>query len=191
VEHACASGQQQSGEAVEGSAREGIVDHGRHETREEQADRNWNELLQELRVMQTGTQILVAFLFTIPFQPSFKDLDDIQRGAYLVLVLLAAAMTVLLLTPISLHRGLFRRRLKRKIVEHSAAVVRAALVGTALLAAGGAALVFDVVMGRTAGVTVLIALTVTAVLLWFAYPAIVGRDKPNPPKEAPHNSSEA
>ncbi|MHA7278087.1 DUF6328 family protein [Arthrobacter sp. Hz1] len=162
---------------MEEPAEKAIVDEARHETLEEQSDRNWNELLQELRVMQTGTQILVAFLFTVPFQPTFADLDDVQRVTYLVLVIVAAVMIVLLLAPIGLHRSLFRRRLKRRIVEHSAVLVRLSLLGTALLAAGGAALVFDIVLGRTAGVVVLVALLFVAALLWLVYPAIVGRQK--------------
>ncbi|MHA7155349.1 DUF6328 family protein [Arthrobacter sp. TMN-50] len=153
--------------------RQGYRGRGRQETLEEQSDRNWNELLQELRVMQTGTQILIAFLFTIPFQPTFEDLDDVQRVAYLVLVIVAAVMVVVLLAPIGLHRSLFRRRLKRQIVEHSAVLVRLSLLGIAVLAAGGAALVFDIVLGRTAGVS----LFVVAALLWLVYPAIVGRQK--------------
>lgn len=150
-----------------------VVDEGRQETREEQADRNWTELLQELRIMQTGTQILVAFLFTVPFQPRFAELDDVQRVAYLVLVILAAVITVLLLAPISLHRSLFRQRLKREIVERGAALVRMALLGTAVLAAGGAALVFDLVLGRSAGITVLTVLLAVAACLWLVYPAVV------------------
>lgn len=152
-----------------------VVDEERQESREEQSDRNWNELLQELRVMQTGTQILVAFLFTIPFQPKFADLDDIQRVSYIVLVIFAVVMTILLLAPISLHRSLFRQRLKREIVEHSAGLVRVAMLGTALLAAGGAALVVDVALNRTAGVTVLISLLVFAGLFWLGLPAFVER----------------
>ncbi|MDJ0320854.1 DUF6328 family protein [Pseudarthrobacter sp. PS3-L1] len=148
---------------------------GRRETREEQADRNWNELLQELRVMQTGTQILVAFLFTIPFQPRFGELDETQRIAYLILVLLAGVMTVLLLAPISLHRSLFHRRLKRELVRRSAVIVHAALVGTALLAAGASALVFDVVVGRSAGVIVFAALLTAAAVVWFFYPLALAR----------------
>ena len=162
---------------MEKPAEKTIVDEARQETLEEQSDRNWNELLQELRVMQTGTQILVAFLFTVPFQPKFNELDDVQRVAYLVLVIVAALMIVLLLAPISLHRSLFRRRLKRQIVEHSAALVRVSMLGTAVLAAGGAALVFDIVLDRTAGLVVLVGLLVAAVLLWLVYPTIVGRQK--------------
>ncbi|MCZ2402204.1 hypothetical protein IV498_03160 [Paenarthrobacter sp. Z7-10] len=74
-----------------------------------------------------------------------------------------------------LHRTLFRRRLKREIVENSATVLRIALVGAAVLAAGTASLVFDVVVGRAAGLTVLAILPAVVGLLWLTYPAIVGR----------------
>ena len=48
---------------------------GRRETADERADRNWNDLLQEFRVLQTGVQILAGFLLTLPFQAAFTDLD--------------------------------------------------------------------------------------------------------------------
>src|SRR5699024_8412941 len=56
---------------------------GRHETKDERSDRNWGELLQELRVTQTGAQILTGFLLTVPFQSRFTELDDVQVTAYL------------------------------------------------------------------------------------------------------------
>src|SRR5690606_22121652 len=68
----------------------------RHETPTERLDRNWNEILQELRVTQTGIQILTGFLLTVPFQSRFADLTATQRVVYLVLVLLAAVTTGLM-----------------------------------------------------------------------------------------------
>ncbi|MDP9987157.1 hypothetical protein J2S98_002316 [Arthrobacter oryzae] len=62
---------------------------GRNETREEQMDRNWAELLQELRVLQTGVQILAGFLLTLPFQQRFEKLDDWEVGLYLTNVVSA------------------------------------------------------------------------------------------------------
>jgi hypothetical protein len=59
----------------------------------EKLDRNWNELLQELRVVQTGVQILTGFLLTLPFQQRFLHLNDFQRGGFLAAVLFAAAAT--------------------------------------------------------------------------------------------------
>ena len=61
------------------TARPSLGPDGRYETLNMKMDRNWNEMLQELRVTQTGTQILTGFLLTIAFQPTFADLDEFQR----------------------------------------------------------------------------------------------------------------
>src|SRR4051795_3185385 len=65
----------------------------RHETRAERSDRNWNELLQELRVTQTGVQLLTAFLLSLPFQQRFATITTGQKVVYLVTVLLAVSAT--------------------------------------------------------------------------------------------------
>ena len=112
--------------------------HGRQETPEQRSDRNWNELLQELRVMQTGVQILTGFLLILPFQSRFADLDDHQRTVYLTLVLVCVATTGLLVAPVALHRALFRKHLKRSVVTGGDLMARAGLVLLAIALAGTA-----------------------------------------------------
>src|SRR5687768_12760532 len=85
-------------------------DDGRDETPTERADRNWNEVLQELRVLQTGTQILTGFLLALAFQPAFADLTDGQRTIYLLLVVMSALSAIIALAPVALHRVLFQQR---------------------------------------------------------------------------------
>jgi tellurite resistance protein TehA-like permease len=126
---------------------------GRHETREEQLDRNWAELLQELRVLQTGVQILAGFLLTLPFQQRFEKLDGFQVTLYLVNVVIAALTTAFILLPVSVHRRLFRQRLKETLVSSAYTITKLALAGVGMLSVGTAALVFDVTAGRTAGLT--------------------------------------
>ncbi|MEU3961340.1 DUF6328 family protein [Streptomyces buecherae] len=77
---------------------------GRQESQDERADRRWVELLQEVRVAQTGVQILLAFLLTVAFTPRFPDLSDTNRNIYVVTVLLGAATTGALIAPVSIHR---------------------------------------------------------------------------------------
>ncbi|OSG24010.1 DUF6328 family protein, partial [Salmonella enterica] len=96
---------------------EGWDPKGRSETYVERMDRNWDELMQELRVTQTGAQILVGFLLTIPFQQTFADLDDYQRTLYLVLVVLAVTGTSLIIAPVAMHRALFRKGRKPELVR--------------------------------------------------------------------------
>jgi hypothetical protein len=126
---------------------------GRNETREEQLDRNWAELLQELRVLQTGVQILAGFLLTLPFQQRFKELDEFQVGLYLANVVIATLTTAFILLPVSVHRRLFRQRLKETLVSSADTITKIALGGVGMLSVGTAALVFDVTAGRSAGLT--------------------------------------
>ena len=126
---------------------------GRNETREEQLDRNWAELLQELRVLQTGVQILAGFLLTLPFQERFGRLDDFQVTLYLVNVVIATLTTAFILLPVSVHRRLFRQRLKETLVSSADTITKIALAGVGMLSIGTASLVFDVTAGRSAGLT--------------------------------------
>ena len=123
---------------------------GRDETAAERADRNWNDLLQEFRVLQTGVQVLAGFLLTLPFQSAFADLDSTQRGLYLILVLLAFLTTTLLVLPIAVHRRLFGLARKDRLVRVGHVVARLVLGAVALLTVGLATFVVDVVVGRSA-----------------------------------------
>jgi len=143
---------------------------GRDETQSERLDRNWNEILQELRVTQTGTQILTGFLLTLAFQQRFTDLDAFQIDVYLILVVLAALSTGLGLAPVSLHRALFRKKAKSQIVGVGDGLLRVTLAGVALLLTGTTLLIFDVVVGRAAGIIAGSSTLVITALLWILLP---------------------
>ena len=147
----------------------------RDETPAERMDRNWSELLQELRVTQTGTQILTGFLFTIPFQQRFGDLDEFQRTTYLVLVILAVLATALIVAPVSVHRILFRTHLKRLLVQGGDLLARGGLVALALVLTGCTLLLFDVVVSRTAGIVAGGSVGAVLLLAWWVVPVVVER----------------
>ncbi len=142
-------------------------------------DRNWNELLQELRVAQTGTQILTGFLLTLPFSTGFKDLTDGQRDLYLVVLLGSVVATGLNVAPVAYHRILFRRHRRRWLVAAANAAARAALVMLALDSAAVVLLVFDVVVGGSAAISAAAAVLVFLMLLWGVVP-LVERASPDP-----------
>jgi hypothetical protein len=138
---------------------------GRRETLNERMDRNWNEILQELRVTQTGTQIFTGFLLTIAFQPRFNDLTTFQVRVYLILVTAAVLTTALGLAPVNLHRGLFRKGAKMTIVQTAHVIMRITLVGVAIMLIGTVLLIFDLVIGRRAalifaGMTLLVVIII-------------------------------
>ena len=120
----------------------------RDETPQERADRNWNELLQELRVSQTGVQLLAGFLATLPFQSRFETLDAFQRGWYVGLLALAFATVGVTLAPVAIHRRVFQENSKPELVRAAHWLTTAALVLIALLMAAILFLVVDVVYDR-------------------------------------------
>ena len=159
----------------EGNAADVDPHDGREETENERLDRNWNELLQELRVIQTGTQILTGFLLTLAFQQRFTDLDQYQVTTYLALVVVAALTTVLALAPVSLHRYLFRRKAKGEILRIANRILKATLVAVGVTLVGTVMLIFDVVVGRSAGWVAGGIALVVIVLAWLVLPAGAGR----------------
>ncbi|MEV8182832.1 DUF6328 family protein [Specibacter sp. NPDC078692] len=157
---------------MDGTEHDGIADAGtgRHETRNEKRDRNWDDLLQELRVMQTGTQIIAGFLLTLPFQQRFTELDAFAVGLYLGLVVLAAGTTCLMLVPVAMHRELFGLRVKDRLVASGRRVVSVVLWLIGLLVMGTTALIFYLVLDGLAAALVAAAFGLALLLGLLIYP---------------------
>jgi len=149
--------------------------HGRNETPAERSDRNWIDILQELRVSQTGAQLIAGFLLTLPFQDRFADLDGFQVGVYLVLVLLSVAIIALTLTPVAVHRRLFGKHVKEDVVAVGHRTMRVVLMSISLLVAGIVLLVFDVVVDRAVALGVAAAVCAGTVVLLLVVPKVVNR----------------
>ena len=147
-----------------------VPSDGRDETPNERSDRHWNDILQELRVALTGTQLIGGFLLAVAFQQRFTELDAYQLTLYLTLVALAGLATVIGLAPVTLHRTLFGRRVKGRVVRIGNRLLIAHLVVVAVLVLGVTTLVFDFALSRVAGI---IAFSVGAVILlafWVVLP---------------------
>jgi hypothetical protein len=127
---------------------------GRDESADERLDRNWNELLQELRITQTGLQLLSGFLLTLPFTQVFGGLDDRQKALYLTLVVIAGVAVGLNMTPVMLHRRLFGEHVKGRVVRVGHVVAQIVIAAIAVLVVGMATLIFSVVVSWTAGIVV-------------------------------------
>ena len=148
---------------------------GRDETEDQRDDRNWIEILQELRVIQTGTQILTGFLLTLAFQNRFTDLTAGQVAIYLVLLVAAICTTLLALSPVALHRALFRRRGKGTLVVIANRMLKGTLFAVGLTLVGTALLGFDVVVGPLAGIIAGIVTLLLGGTAWIALPRWVRR----------------
>jgi hypothetical protein len=151
------------------------VRHGRSETWEERADRRWSEQLQEVRVAQTGAQILFGFLLSVAFLPRFGTLGHFDRGLYVTTVVLGALATGTLIAPVSFHRLLAGRRLKPELV---AATQRLLAVGVALLGltiGSALLLLLRTVLPAPAAGAVTGAVMAWFVLCWVLFPALLLR----------------
>lgn len=145
-------------------------DDDRDETEAQRLDRNWSSLLQELRVSQTGVQLLTGFLLTLPFQQRFTQLDGTMRATYLVTVACSLGATVLLVAPVGMHRVLFRRHRLDALVSASHACAFAGLILLGVALVGVAVVIFNTVVGRT-GAWIAGGATLAAfVTFWFLVP---------------------
>ena len=149
------------------------------ETEAERLDRNFGDLLQELRVAQAGVQILFAFLLTLPFGARFGNIDTIEQIVYIGALLSAAMAAGAIIAPVAYHRMLFRQGRKPQIV---AAAHRLASIGLALLLlamVGAILLGTDFVLGRPWAVVITGVATIWFVVLWAVLPWRA-RDAPEP-----------
>ena len=137
---------------------------------EEKINRNWTELVQELRSTQTGVQVLTGFLLTVPFSDKFDTLDDVQRTAYLFVLSAAVTATAAILSPIAYHRILFRKGRRPWLVGTANQVARAGLVLVALTTCGVVFLTFDLTVGRTGGIVASVVALLGYLVLWVGVP---------------------
>jgi hypothetical protein len=155
-------------QAPRGGGEPDVGDDG--ETPTERRNRQFDQLLGELRVALPGVQVLFAFLLTVPFTAQFDQLDQRTRNVYLAAISLVAVASILLMAPTIHHRLRFQRGAKEDLI---ATANRFTIVGMACLGLGlGAALYVAGVAvdpgdwARWIGV----GFVVVAGLVWFAVP---------------------
>ena len=143
-----------------------------------QLDRNWAELLQELRVAQTGVQILTGFMLTLPFTERFHALPESRHNAYAAILTGAVVSTLLLMTPVALHRALFHRGQRPWLVEAADRLARWGLATMALSIVGVVWFILDIVTTHWAAVAVAGTIAAYIIGMWVLVPAHERRRQP-------------
>jgi hypothetical protein len=144
----------------------------RDETALERCDRNLVELLQEVRVVQTGVQVLFAFLLTAPLAARFPDLTPFQRYDYFVTLLAAGAAAILLIAPTAYHRVLFRLGDKEHLVIVANRLTLAGLAFVALSMLGALLLVTDLMFDGAVVVVTATLATLGCATFWAVLPLL-------------------
>src|SRR3954465_2006534 len=148
----------------------------RDETDTERLDRNLIELLQEVRVVQTGVQVLFAFLLTVPFSSRFDQITGFQRGAYFAALAGTAAASALLIAPTSVHRILFRMGQKAYMVDVANRLAIGGLLSLAVAMVAAMLLVSDVMFGSAVAVAIGVVTALAFGFVWAALPLRRGRE---------------
>ncbi|WP_203590091.1 DUF6328 family protein [Streptomyces sp. SID13031] len=141
----------------------------------ERLDRQWIELLQELRLAQTGTQILFAFLLGIAFTNVFQDADAFTHDVYAGTLVASALATGLFLAPVSFHRIVFEHKVRDKMIPIAGKMTSAGLVFLILAICGGLLLAIDVVLNRTSAIIIVAVVLAWFIGFWYVLPAWVRR----------------
>ena len=158
------------------------------ETKGEQLDRELIELLQELRVVIPGVQVLLAFLLTAPFQQRFAELPGSMRNVFFASIACATLATAFLIAPSAHHRLRWRAGEKERLVRVGN---RMAIVGTVFLAAAivlALYVITDVLFTTDLAVVTALAALVLFGVLWYVVP-MVGRSPS--PEERPEEDETA
>ncbi|MFK4087555.1 DUF6328 family protein [Kribbella sp. NPDC020789] len=144
----------------------------------ERLDRHWNELLQELRLAQTGTQILFAFLLSIAFQNQFQAADEFTHLVYAGTLVASAFAVALFLAPVSLHRIVYGHGLRDRLVDAADRLARAGMVFLVIAITGGVLIAIDVVVARPTALIITGVVVAWFVVFWLIVPLSV-RSRPD------------
>ncbi len=144
--------------------------YARDETAAERADRNYGEQLQELRVAQTGVQLLLGFQLTIAFTQPFQELSTSQKDLYLLGIGASVAALLCLMAPVVVHRLLFGQGRKPRLVAATHVLTLVGMVGLAVAVAASVTLASWVAEGLVVARWFLAGTACGAVLLWLALP---------------------
>jgi len=153
------------------------------EPEDQRLNRNLEQLLQELRVVLPGVQVLFAFLLAVPFSSRFGEVDDFERDVYFVALLLSAVSTSLLLAPSIQHRILFRREQKLYLVNRGNSLTFAGMTALALAIVLSLVLVAHCLFGPGAAWAAGGLAFGAFALLWYAVPIERRLTNRNPDQE--------
>jgi hypothetical protein len=146
----------------------------KEESEKDRTTRKWNEMLQELRVAQTGVQVLTGFLLTVSFSQRFPELSETDKIAYLITVSASILAAGLLIAPVAFHRVLFGKKEKEWLIGGANHTARFGLTMLGITMCGVMFLVFDLVWSMTAAIVATVVTLLVLAGLWLVLPIVGG-----------------
>lgn len=146
-----------------GSTRDEVEREESTEDVKARLEREHNELLQELRSLIPGAQVLLGFLLAVSFTSQFGALGNADRYVYYVTLVSTAVALVLYAAPASYHRLRFREGDKDYMLSKANREAIAGTVASSVALTGVLYLVTDFVFGA--------AEAIVASIVFFAFTA--------------------
>jgi len=135
-----------------------------------QVDRELKELLEELRIIVPGVQLLGGFLLAVAFQSRFKEISSFEKGLYFLAFVTASFATILLLAPPAQHRLLWRHPKKETFLKTASVLTFLGSISLAISLVSVAYLIGSVVYGGGIALATAVGFGVLTVLVWYAVP---------------------
>ena len=142
----------------------------KNETEKQRWDRNFADLLQELRVAQTGVQILFAFLLTLPFSNGFPKTTAFQKDVYVVALMAAAFATAMIISPVAFHRALFRQGRKPELVRYAHRMASGGLACMLVSMVASVLLITDYILNTWVAVILTVLAAAVFLTFWVGIP---------------------
>jgi hypothetical protein len=133
-------------------------------------DRNFADLLQELRVAQTGVQILFAFLLTLPFSNGFPKVTPFQKDTYVFALIAAAFATAMIISPVAFHRALFRQGRKPELVRYAHRMATGGLAFMLVSMVASVLLITDYLLDRWVSIVLTVITSAGFLTFWVVLP---------------------
>ncbi len=133
-------------------------------------DRELNELLQELRVIQGGILLIIGFLLVVAFSAGFPDITLFQKWTYYATLIVTGASAIVVVSPVVHHRLAFRRHDKERVVVHGNVMVLISIALVALSILGIAVLVSDLLWGMWPTIVLGVLYVGLVIVLWVVLP---------------------
>ncbi len=139
------------------------------ETKKERLEREHGELLEELRALIPGAELLFGFLLAIRFTGQFGELGDAERYVYYLTLVATGVALVLFMAPAAYHRLRFREGDKDYMLRKAN---REAIVGTFAIAVAFAGVVYiitELVFGQWQAIVAGVAFFAFAAWRWWSF----------------------
>ena len=146
-----------------------LVDAESAEAPKARLEREYNELLQELRSLIPGANVLLGFLLAVTFTDQFDTLDRIERYVYFGTLVSTAVAIVLFMAPAAHHRLRFREGDKDNILRKGNREAIAGTVASSLAFTGVLFLVTERIFGTPEAIVVSIAFFAFTAWRWWSF----------------------